>query len=224
MGPVRQNPIQRTVSLFIRVWIALCTIVAHNIAQNRPDSFPPYPPDDHHCSDDVYLREGGRKSARFNDKCSSYLAQVRRLSTRSCWVVEVLRETPAPFTEMRLYLTFSFQCITTSPKLPLLPFPLSGSFHRWTRLSRSPFGSSPPPVLEQNLWRLAEQVFLQPGCSSCRPTICVNAPKGTQCTNPNQWRGLIVSLSTTGLLDGRGVAPLCRPSDATTRPANIQTK
>jgi len=41
------------------VCIALCTIVAHNIAQNRPDSFPPYPPDDHHISDDVYLREGG---------------------------------------------------------------------------------------------------------------------------------------------------------------------
>jgi len=40
------------------VCIALCTIVAHNIAQNRPDSFPPYPPDDHHSSDDVYLREG----------------------------------------------------------------------------------------------------------------------------------------------------------------------
>jgi len=59
MGPVRQNPIQRTVSLFICVCIALCTIVAHNIAQNRPDSFPPYPPDNHHISDDVYLREGG---------------------------------------------------------------------------------------------------------------------------------------------------------------------
>ena len=59
MGPVRQNPIQRTVSLFICVCIALCTIVAHNIAQNRPDSFPPYPPDNHHCSDDVYLMEGG---------------------------------------------------------------------------------------------------------------------------------------------------------------------
>ena len=43
MGPVRQNPIQRTVSLFICVCITLCTIVAHNIAQNRPDSFPPYP-------------------------------------------------------------------------------------------------------------------------------------------------------------------------------------
>ena len=60
MGPVRQNPIQRTVSLFICVCIALCTIVAHNIAQNRPDSFPLYPPDNHHCSDDVYLREGGK--------------------------------------------------------------------------------------------------------------------------------------------------------------------
>ena len=59
MGPVRQNPIQRTVNLFICVCIALCTIVAHDIAQNRPDSFPPYPPDDHHSSDDVYLREGG---------------------------------------------------------------------------------------------------------------------------------------------------------------------
>jgi len=40
------------------VCIALCTIVAHNIAQNRPDNFPPYPPDNHHISDDVYLREG----------------------------------------------------------------------------------------------------------------------------------------------------------------------
>ena len=58
MGPVRQNPIQRTVSLFICVCIALCTIFAHNIAQNRPDNFPPDPPDNHHISDDVYLREG----------------------------------------------------------------------------------------------------------------------------------------------------------------------
>ena len=57
---VRQNPVQRTVvGLFICVCIALCTIVAHNIAQNGPDNFPPYPPDSHHCSDDVYLREGG---------------------------------------------------------------------------------------------------------------------------------------------------------------------
>jgi len=64
MGPVRQNPIHRTVSLFICVCIALCTIVAHNIAQNRLDSFPPYLPDNHHSSDDVYLREGDRPTDR----------------------------------------------------------------------------------------------------------------------------------------------------------------
>ena len=59
MGPVRQNSIQRTVrSVHMCVCIALCTIVAHNIARNRPDNFPSYPPDNHHCSDDAYLREG----------------------------------------------------------------------------------------------------------------------------------------------------------------------
>ena len=45
--------------LFICVCSSLCTIVAHNIAQNRPDNFPSYPPDNHHCSDDIYLRERG---------------------------------------------------------------------------------------------------------------------------------------------------------------------
>ena len=44
--------------LFICVCIALCTIVAHNIAQIRPDNFPPYPPDNQHCSDDVYWGKG----------------------------------------------------------------------------------------------------------------------------------------------------------------------
>jgi len=46
--------------LFICVCIALCTIVAHNIAQNRSDNFPSYPLENH-CSDDVYFREGGNK-------------------------------------------------------------------------------------------------------------------------------------------------------------------
>jgi len=59
MGPVKQNSIQKLLDLFICVCIALCTIVAHNIPQNRPDNFPSCPPDNHHCSDDVYLREGG---------------------------------------------------------------------------------------------------------------------------------------------------------------------
>jgi len=53
------------------VCIALCTIVAHNIAQNRPDSFPPYPPDNHHSSDDVYLREGGTIIKCFVSQSSS---------------------------------------------------------------------------------------------------------------------------------------------------------
>jgi len=37
------------------VCIALCTIVAHTIAENRADNFPSYPPDNHHCSDYVFL-------------------------------------------------------------------------------------------------------------------------------------------------------------------------
>jgi len=45
--------------LLICVCSALCTIAVHSIAQNRPDNFPSYPPDSHHCSDDVYLRGKG---------------------------------------------------------------------------------------------------------------------------------------------------------------------
>jgi len=59
--------------LFICVCIALCTTVAHNIGRNRPDNFPSYPPDNHHCSDDVYLREGGGKQylkANIVDGCN----------------------------------------------------------------------------------------------------------------------------------------------------------
>ena len=43
--------------LFICVCSSLCTTVAHNSAQNRPDNFPSCPPDNQHCSDDVYLGE-----------------------------------------------------------------------------------------------------------------------------------------------------------------------
>jgi len=35
MGPVRQNPSQSTRSVHMCVCIALCTVVAHNIAQLR---------------------------------------------------------------------------------------------------------------------------------------------------------------------------------------------
>ena len=45
MGPVTQNAKSRELlGLFICVCIALCTVIAHNTAQNRPDNFPSYPP------------------------------------------------------------------------------------------------------------------------------------------------------------------------------------
>jgi len=78
MGPVRQNPIQRTVRSVHIVCIALCTIVA----QNKPDSYPPYPPDNHHCSDDVDLREGGRTSGVDAYKKRQVFKQILRLCIR----------------------------------------------------------------------------------------------------------------------------------------------
>ena len=50
---------QQTTARFVCMCVH-CTVhnnVAHNIAQNRPDNFPSYTPDNHHRSDDVYLRE-----------------------------------------------------------------------------------------------------------------------------------------------------------------------
>ena len=88
MGPVRQNPIQRTVSLFICVCIALCTIVAHNIAQNRPDQFSPLPsrqsPLLGWC-----LFEGRWKPPQQlrqqTSNCSSILIYRPRKDERLCW-------------------------------------------------------------------------------------------------------------------------------------------
>jgi len=36
-------------SVYMGVCIALCKTVAHNTTQNRPDNFPSFPPDNHHC-------------------------------------------------------------------------------------------------------------------------------------------------------------------------------
>jgi len=69
------------------VCIALCTIVAHNIAQNRPDSFPPYPPDNHHISDDVDLREGGVNQWSKGKKKSF----KKEAKYRLCFIVVLLR-------------------------------------------------------------------------------------------------------------------------------------
>jgi len=59
------------------VCIALCTIVAHNIAQNRPDNFPPY---NHHCSNDVYLREGGTVNERSGPMVQFAPGQLQAIS------------------------------------------------------------------------------------------------------------------------------------------------
>jgi len=52
---------KKLLGLFICVCIVLSTSVAHNTAQNKSDNLLSYPSDNHHCSDDVYLREGGQK-------------------------------------------------------------------------------------------------------------------------------------------------------------------
>jgi len=97
------------------VCISLCTIVAHNTAQNRPDNFPSYPPDNHHCSDDVYLREGeewwGSGMVICLEWCANDLRMVqlmplppdhlipslksRLVETFWCWLTQVVRETEA---------------------------------------------------------------------------------------------------------------------------------
>jgi len=77
------------------VCIALCTNVAHNTAQNRPDNFPSYPPDSHHCSDDVYLGEGGynlrdaRSVVKFIPPENEILGTP--LETRRCWIASHVR-------------------------------------------------------------------------------------------------------------------------------------
>jgi len=50
---------RQLLGLFVCVCIALCTIVAHSTAQNRPDNVRSYPPDNHHCCDNVYMMEEG---------------------------------------------------------------------------------------------------------------------------------------------------------------------
>ena len=62
---------------------ALCTIVAHNTAQNGADSIPSYRPDNHHCSDDIYSREGGSGVGNIHytsAKIVHYLCAAGRIS------------------------------------------------------------------------------------------------------------------------------------------------
>jgi len=65
------------------VCIALCTIVAHNTAQNRPDNFPSYPPGSHHCSIDVYLNKG--EGCLNEETCQSTLVATVAAATWMEW-------------------------------------------------------------------------------------------------------------------------------------------
>jgi len=60
---------QQTTLRSVHVYTALCKTVAHSNAQNIPDNFPSYPPDNHHFSDDVYFREGGKPNEK-DAKCT----------------------------------------------------------------------------------------------------------------------------------------------------------
>jgi len=61
--------------------------------------------------------------------------------------------------------------------------------------------------LENRSFCKLEWGFLHARCPSCHPTRSVRALKGTQNTNPNQWPGLILTSSTTGLLTDGSPTP-----------------
>jgi len=82
---------------------SLCTIDAHNIAQNRPDNFPSCPPDNHHCSDDVYLRERGEALEREPRR----LALVASIKVRNGLII-------VKVTNVRLELRALFDIATCS--------------------------------------------------------------------------------------------------------------
>jgi len=78
MGPVRQISIQRTVR---SVHMCVHCTVHHSCTQyctKQTWKFSHYPPDNHHCSEDVYAREGGKHvlsitNADYRHKTSSDL-------------------------------------------------------------------------------------------------------------------------------------------------------
>jgi len=64
---------------------------AEYIAQNRPDNFPSYPPDNHNCSDDVCLRDGGDVNKLSAKKTSQVHDQYVFLHIRIFYTYQVWR-------------------------------------------------------------------------------------------------------------------------------------
>ena len=75
--------------LFICVCSSLCTIVAHNTAQNRPDNFPSCTADNHHCSDDVYLRE---RETQVGIPRGFVRNWNHRSAESNCWNIDLLAD------------------------------------------------------------------------------------------------------------------------------------
>jgi len=77
---------------------------------------------------------------------------------------------------------------------------------RW--LASSPWLSYLPPCHGTESLGINGTGFLQTRCASCRPTNNVKALKETH-TNSNQWPGLVLSSSTTGLRLEMALLSLC---------------
>jgi len=65
---------------------SLCTIVAHNTTENRPDNFLSCPPDNHNGSNDVYLNERGVTRLGKSYSSASLSRESKRLKKSSSWL------------------------------------------------------------------------------------------------------------------------------------------
>ena len=68
----------QTITTVLHVGLIESTTVVHNTAQNSSDNSPPYPPDNHRSSDDVYWRGAGKTA---DDEVHNSLANQDAKST-----------------------------------------------------------------------------------------------------------------------------------------------
>jgi len=119
----------------VHACIALCTIVVHNMptAQNRPDNFLSYPPDNYHCSDDVYLREGGTPTEthihtqRFIPKTNEMALSAAHASALVLLPLTLILS----FRVWIVVLNFIFSCMNCGSKLVDSLFGLVFNKHVW---------------------------------------------------------------------------------------------
>jgi len=94
-------------------------------------------------------------------------------------------------------------CNTPSKLLLLVLLPFGGRC-----VSQFPVGSSSPPVLKENLWRLVAQVSLR--MSFLSPNYECWSTEGNKSTNPkDQWSALVLSSSTIKWKGRRSLSASC---------------